>query len=600
MKSHQLSYYFVLLLLLCAALPAFAGTDDDAAAKQGIVSPTEWSFPPAQPLCVWAIHGLWYERYDLDRALARVGGAREIASWVGGGLRAYAPDNYEELMRHHLVIVANTNGSAFNNGALRTRLKDYVEHGGAVLFLGGLFAFGPEYHLTALEELSPVTYADKYDQVQVPDGLPLAPGPDALGKGWQSLHWAAGPRVYWYHAVTPKPDAKVLLTAGGKPLLIAGACGKGRVAIFAGSVMGDPKDGQVPFWEWDGWPAVMAETITWLTDAPDRPTAVTPANFAKNLTAQLLKANGKGAAEQEVVLRFARQCADKDAARAVLEATTTISHDITQDCSDALYAAVLPFADASCAPIAKALTQSGRAHKTLLGLRVLGLAKAPDAQTALLDALKRGVVDVENAEEDDQNREAADADPDYLAYLYRLAALDGLGNLGDAATLPALREAVKQYAKSRPRREDFPAAVPQPNELYQAAILAALRCGDAEMAAPAVDMLMQNRYTLVNMMFGANSDAKGPAGVAQRAKAQHAYARLQANQALAYARLRGLPASVLPALAKRLATEDDPWVVPLAFAAFGKGCHVVPVPAAALELLKTSKVPAVADLAGAL
>jgi len=591
-----------LVLLLLAPLPVLAGKDDESAAKQGIVSPAEWSFPAVPPLRVWTVRGLWYEQYGLDRALARVGGAQETSSWVGGDRpRWYAPDSYDELMRYQLVIIANTNGDAFkggNGGVLRKRLKDYVEHGGSVLFLGGLFAFGGEYHGTALEDLSPVSYADARDLVAAPEGLSLAPGADTLGKGWASLHWNAGPRVYWYHAVTPKPGAKVLLTAGGKPLLIAGSYGKGHVAVFAGSVMGDPKDGQVPFWAWDGWPAVMAETLTWLVEVPERPTAVTQANFTKALTAQLAKAGGKKPVEQEIVLRFTRQCADKVAAGALLDALLALSGDISQDLSDTIYAQILPYTDTAFAAAAKALTQSGRTHKTMLGLRLLGLTKAAGAQNALLDALKRGVVEVEGAEEDEQDREAAGTDPEYRAYVYRLAALEGLGNLGDVTALPALREAITQYAKGRLRREDFSGTITPIAELYQAALVAALRCGDAGAAAPTVDMLLQNRFTLVNMMFGATSDGKGPAAAAQRAKAQHAFARLQARQALAYLRLSGLPAAVMPALAKRLAAEDDPWVTPIAFAAFGKGFNAGPLPKDALELLKSSKVPAVADLAG--
>ncbi|OPZ82517.1 MAG: hypothetical protein BWY76_02688 [bacterium ADurb.Bin429] len=550
---------------------------------------------------MWSIRGLWYDQYGLDRALARVGGCVERSSWVQGNwIRWYSPDSYDELMRYHLAIVANTNGNAFANGGhpapARTRLKDFAAHGGAVLFLGGLFAYGREYHGTALEEMSPVTFADKRDLEMHPGGLPLAAGPDAPA-GIAKLNWQEAPRVYWTHAVTPKPGAKVLLTADGKPLLVTWLYGKGRVAVFAGTVMGDPKAGQLPFWQWGGWPAVMAETLSWLTVNPERPGGANRADYAKTLNAALRKAGGKEGDERAVMKTYLRCCADSTAAEALTDALASLFWDISLDETDAYYATVLPHVRGEFVGVADALLESGKTHKTMLGLRLLGLAKAPGAKERLLDALKRGEVDIEEVG-DSLEPGTAGEDADYRAYAYRLAALEGLGNLGDPSVLPAIRAVVKQYEAKRPRRADFPKDVTREHELYQAALQAALRCGDAAAAGPLLDMLMQNRYTLVNMMFAAFADGKGAQAQAQREKAQRAYTRLQARQALACARLAPLPAPVLPALAKRLAAEDDLWVTPFAFAAFGKGFGAKPS-AEALAILTGAKVPAVAELAAA-
>lgn len=592
MASRNKLGWIIAVFGLFLAIPAFAGDAEDAA-KLGFQSPAEWSFPAARPLRVWAVHGLWYEQYALDRALARVGGCAETTSWVQGNwLRWYAPNTADDMMRCHLAIVANTNGGAFGcggNPALRrVLLQEFVRNGGSALFLGGYFAFGPEYHGTALEEMAPVIYAEKRDLAMSAEDLPIVAGPDAL-QGMAKLNWAAAPRVYWMHAVTTKPGAKVLLTAGGKPLLVAWPYGKGRVAIFAGSVMGDPPPGQLPFWAWDGWPAAMAETIAWLVDVPARPVGE-KADFAKSLNATLAKAGGKEDNERKVLAQYLPRCANAPSAAALLEALASVAWDLSLDDTDAWYARVLPYG-AEFGDAADALVQTGRTQKIMLGLRLKGLAKTADAKDALLDALKRGVVEVDDAGEMD----APGEDADYRAYAFRLAALEGLGNLGDASTLPALRAAVKQYEKYRLRRADFPKEVPRENELYQAAILAALRCGDADAAVPAVDMLLQNRYTLVNMMFAAFSDGKGPQAEAQRARAQRAYARLQARQQLAYARLAGLPAASRAALATRLAAEDDPWATPIAFGAFGNGFGAKP-PADVLTILKGAKVPAIADL----
>ena len=165
----------VLLIACCAT--AFALSDDEEAVKQGVKAPEAWVFPAHTPLRVLTVRGLWYEYYGIERALARLGGAYVSESWHSPKSLRYYPESYDLLMRHHLVVVGNVNGNAFGP-ARRKMLKDYVEQGGAVLLLGGKFAFGKQYHGNALEEISPVTYPEASDQVGVPDGLPLTPGPD--------------------------------------------------------------------------------------------------------------------------------------------------------------------------------------------------------------------------------------------------------------------------------------------------------------------------------------------------------------------------------------------------------------------------------------
>jgi len=79
----------------------------------------------------------------------------------------------------------------------------------------------------------PVDYKDphgpvkQYDLRVVEEGLVLEPGPDAPAE-WRQLDWGRKPRVYWYHVVTPREGSRVLVTAGGHPLLVAGRCGRAR------------------------------------------------------------------------------------------------------------------------------------------------------------------------------------------------------------------------------------------------------------------------------------------------------------------------------------------------------------------------------------
>jgi hypothetical protein len=71
------------------------------------------------------------------------------------------------------------------------------------------------------------------------------------------------PQAMWLHPITPKPDAVVELSAGGKPVLVTGSAGKGRVAVLAAPPYG-VAPGAVRYWEAKDWPAAYARLVTWL------------------------------------------------------------------------------------------------------------------------------------------------------------------------------------------------------------------------------------------------------------------------------------------------------------------------------------------------
>jgi uncharacterized membrane protein len=586
----------LLLLLLAPLLPAHAGRDDDAAAKAGVAAPAEWIFPPARPLRVWTIHGLWYERWGLDRAFARAGGAAVTESWFQPNwIRWYTPDSFDELQRHHLVIVADVNANAFASGrdpgVMRRMLKDYVAGGGSVLFLGGWFAYGGEYRGTAFEEIAPVTFGEGRDLVQVP-GLPLVAGPDTLGKAFP-VAWDESPRVYWLHAVTPRPGAKVLVTAGGKPLLVAGTYGKGRVAVFAGTLLGDPPAGALPFWAWNGWPTVLAQTVRWLAEPAGQPAPA--ADLRAPFAAALGKANGKADAEMAVFARFARKATDAGNTALLLAALADAAWDPSPELIETLARAAAAVPDPRYTEPAAALAHAGKLGRAQLGLRVLGAAHAPEAKALLLEALATGALPAGDDEE--LQPEAMGKSGDDGAHLIRLAALDGLAALGDPSALPALRKVIADNAKKLPKVADYPKDVPPAMELYQGALLAAVRCGDAAATGPLIDQLLINGYIRVNLMFGANEDGKGPAAELRRAAARRELTALQRRQERACTLLGALPPAVLLPLAQRLAAESEPTVAPLAAAVFASPAN--PRTPAITATLKTSPVPAVADLATA-
>lgn len=518
------------------------------------------SLHAAMPRRVLSVRGLWSDLYQCDTAFAMLGGVRIVNIWQSpDSVSGTFPGTAEDLARYDLVILANVNGRSLRPEG-RALLKRYVESGGGVLMLGGYYAFGAEYHGTELAEIAPVEFLDHRDLVSSPAGARIAPVKDT-----------AQPRVFWSHDVTPKPGTRVGLTADGQPLLITGTFGKGRVAVFAGSVMGDPGPGLLPFWEWNQWPGVLAETMAWLA-----PTA--------SAAAPLTKAT---------VL-------------AQLQTASTSTNAVDQ-----LFEVARPVVDQDFAAVATALIESGHPAQVTLGLRLRGLSHAPGAKESLLAAFVKGRVDsaarnrppsVDDVLEEAVGHKPMLVDPDMnpgtakvnveTAKAVQLAALEGLGWLGNPEAIPSLREVLRKCPVHAHPPGDFSDSFTDVDEQGETAMVAALRCGDIAAAAPVVDLWMQNLYTLATMKI-ADAGAK-----TKRADRALQIDRLTAAQVRLTAGMENLPAAVLPALAQRVAAEENRWIIPLAFAAFGRAFNAGrPLPPEVTATLRQAKLPAVAALA---
>jgi uncharacterized membrane protein len=142
----------------------------------------------------------------------------------------------------------------------RNSLRRFAEAGGTVLVLGGWVSYGEsKMEDTFLEEMLPVTSPGAFDHHRSREPLHLVPAADwAAGQG---LPWQENPSVLWLHRLKPTPGATELVTAGGVPFLVSGACGKGTVICCAGTVLGTVPAGTKPFWEWSGWPELVAKCL---------------------------------------------------------------------------------------------------------------------------------------------------------------------------------------------------------------------------------------------------------------------------------------------------------------------------------------------------
>jgi uncharacterized membrane protein len=559
-----------------------------------------WVFPEPKPLRVHIVRGLWHRLYSMEAAMARCGGAilteswhtsgtgGEPSVWVAGrygGLDGF-PGTAEQLAASHVVIVCNVNGFAFGRDErLKDLLRRYAENGGGVLFLGGRYAFGWEFteqYSKALSGLVPVRPKEAVYVRNVPEGLPLSPGPDVLGAGLADLPWDRKPLNFWHHVLEPKTGAKVVLKAGDLPLLILGEHGKGRVAVFAGSVLGEPPAGGLPFWEWEGWPVILGEVIRWLSE----PSAAASHEFSPEMKEKLAALTPEleaqtGAAASPLLLDLAQVCRCRESAKLLLHAAAEVTGDVTPGAAAALMKSAATFADGDCAADARSLAESGAPWKRLLGLRLLGKSRAPRCLEILANALQRkqakggGQTETAVAAADDPterlNVEAL-TDPNRavpkLSLDAELAALAAMGDFGGKEALPVLRQVAAAHTSAGLSSLKSSSMLSDENRLYEQAMVSRLCCGESEVAGEVVDLLLENLYLMSRARLYWDIVNQKPT------RAQEALPQARAWQQELYERLQTVPESVLSALAKRLAAEQDWRVTPIAFAALA--CRNLP------------------------
>jgi len=544
-----------------------------------------WSYPPAEPLRVHIVRGsAYYDRdYRIEEVLAHTGvnlftestqadrGTSEYgdtSSSETGWLWRYA-DPSGHVMGHHLVVVSNISAKSF--GKNQQVLVDFVKNGGSALFLCGSSSFGDQSEKSAFAAMAPLKFPAegpwKLETEQVSEGVELKPGPDFGADRLPGVEADKPLRAYSCYEVKPKKGAKVLLVAGdNKPVLIVHKFGKGRVAVFAATCRGYPKEGQIAYWRWDGWPALLADTVREFAAAPRNvPHGLDDGSRRAIIDAReeafdlLDGVDEKRRKQFEAALhQTAKRCHDKATADFLLELVAKYPLGLPDELADTIGQAVCPWADDSNVKHCHALIESGDVGKTMLALVVLGASRAGDARSTLEQFYLAG----EPRKKAGSEFSLATADPGTVgAYMQaseeaeqiRRAAIMGLGRLGDRAALPVLRGVAARYAaKGRydPDRESE--TIESDHHNYQNALMASLLCGDAEAAEPVVDFLLEN-LSVIPRIDPETGDRQAAMIWQQRL----------------YRHLATVPDSVLPALANKIGPEDSRGVMTAALAAFG-------------------------------
>ncbi len=591
-----------------------------------LVQAQEQSFPPAKPLRVHITRGLWSRQFRLEEALAARGGAVVRESWDSGGAGSgwlspptqgnpgwvWWHPSAQQLMQRHLLIVCHVHPGSFH-GEARTTVE-YVKGGGSVLFLGGRFALGAVHQKSPLAAITPADFPGKgpfqgSDLVFVESGTAIRPGPDAALLKLAGIDWSKKPFVFWYHKMTPKPGAKVVLTAAtGDPLLVVGKEGKGTTAVFAGTVMGDPAKGRLPFWQWDQWPSVLGALISHLTgNAGARnhgPSAAQLAALKKavaDVAGMLEDDKKKVQAAKALFEQIAWSCHTTASLHNFAAAAVKYPQDIPLNAATAIGRNAWMHTYARLAGPARKLIASGQLGKTILGLYLLGASRKPGTEKTLARFWTTGAVTERNDPDDDDLDLGDDDDMGVpkmkvvtpqrataAKYNIQLAALSGLGNMRTKEAASALRNALKTLrGPGRVLPEKYPELLTDENRLYQQCLVSLLRCGDAAAAKALVRELMENVYVMARARMEKNK-------VKERIQAAHAQVSSNISwQQHLYLQLNSSSETALPALARAIAAVQDRRVAPLALAVLADrkiSTHV------RKELAK-SPVPGVAALA---
>lgn len=199
------------------------------------------------------------------------------------------PDTGPALSAYDLVVLSDIGAntlllppSTFLAGHRRPNrlaaLAGWVRGGGALLMVGGYLSFqGIEgkanYANTPLADVLPVALEHGDDREERPEGVT----PTVVAPSHPSVRGLPGtwPLVLGFQRVTAKPGATVVMTVDGRPLLVAGTAGRGRVIAFT-SDMG-PHWIPEQFMQWDGYPLMWQRMTRWLCEPPgsDRGSAAT-------------------------------------------------------------------------------------------------------------------------------------------------------------------------------------------------------------------------------------------------------------------------------------------------------------------------------------
>ncbi len=236
----------------------------------------------------WLTHSLHVKGFDsFTTSTYAEGGTAMLAALRSGGVdvtyqpchvaaNAF-PDSAEALSAFDVIILsdigANTlllRDATFMRSEICSNrlelLRSYVEAGGALLMIGGYLTFqGIEakgaYHGTPVEEVLPVVLSPFDDRRENPQGVV----PQTVDGSHPIAHGLHGwPAMLGYNRAALHPEAHLVATIGGDPLIAVRRVKAGRTAVFSSDC--SAHWGPPAFTSWDCYARLWLNLVHWLAD----------------------------------------------------------------------------------------------------------------------------------------------------------------------------------------------------------------------------------------------------------------------------------------------------------------------------------------------
>jgi len=510
---------------------------------------------PATPAWRWqkttvplglVVDGLWGEYFRVNEALDTAGFRRR--------------DALRNLPKHTVIVLINTSAMYLPKGAAES-IREFVSHGGGLVVLGGLCAYSNgAYGGTPLEEALPVSIGQSYCGHLFPTavkGAKLAPVPD--GDWLDGLNLQSGPTAYFFHKLIPKKGSKVQALVGEEPALVTGTLGKGRVVACALATNGNPDAGVLPFWDWKDWPKLLSRAIEWAGatrptgKAAPKATAGGPKPLAED-ELESLELDLTDLPENFVARAMATP--DERAAAVLLDFAAPAEGEEPKCALDTVLTALLPYArpewEERLVTLAADMNPNIKSRRAALIL--MAASRGPLAYPILTKALG--------------------------AERTALAAMDGLGLLGNRKAIPLLRrrfEEVLALAKLPDGPDRFkPVEFTAASQPATHAAIALYRLGDPEgvgrLCSFAVNLSLYRR-----IMWNATKrwprDPQGQAILKGIVDSAHT---IQAAWDFLVSNAGPIPASQAKSFVKYAATARDPVVVELLAGAMESSADKLP------------------------
>lgn len=240
----------------------------------------------------WTTHMIHQKGFDSFTTTEYVEGGQEYAAalrevgWTVDHVPAHVietkfPADGEWIRQYDLVVISDVGANTFllTRGVFASSqsepnrldiLRDYVLSGGGLLMVGGYLSFSgidakARYADSPLADILPVEILRTDDRAEHPEGATIAvldaghPALGGVGDEW--------PALLGYNRVLAKPDATVLATVSGDPLVVVGVAGAGRSAVFTSDM--SPHWAPPAFMAWDGYAPLWQALSAWTAAVMD-------------------------------------------------------------------------------------------------------------------------------------------------------------------------------------------------------------------------------------------------------------------------------------------------------------------------------------------